>query len=96
MDRETVEKIQDFVNHYGGRQNIMFVQVGAALGILCHVLGCVWVYVGRQEDKKGHVNWLRDGSYTGYSYKDTKGGDSVGSIYLTAFYFCMTTMTSVG
>jgi len=29
-------------------------------------------------------------------YKDTKNGDKVWSIYLASFYFCMTTMTSVG
>jgi hypothetical protein len=96
MDRETIEKIQDFVSHYGGRQNIMYLQVGVTLSLLCHLLGCFWVYVGRQQDKFGNSNWLRDGSYTAFTYKDTKGGSKVGSIYLAAFYFCMTTMTSVG
>jgi len=96
MDRETIERIQDFVSHYGGRQNIMYIQVGVTLSVLCHILGCFWVYVGRQQDKLGSPNWLRDGGTTNFSYKDTKGGKHVGSIYLAAFYFCMTTMTSVG
>ena len=31
-------------------------------------MGCLWVYVGRQGDKRGEVNWLRDGSYTDFGF----------------------------
>ena len=39
---------------------------------------------------------LANEMYGPFDYSDTTGGEKVGSIYLAAFYFCLTTMTSVG
>ena len=45
------------------------------LGVMCHMMACLWVYVGRQGDKTGGRNWLRDAHLAGWHYKETKRGD---------------------
>jgi hypothetical protein len=66
--------------------------------LFCHLLSCVWVAVGRSGAKRGELNWLAaDSSKEGpFVPADTEGGDRVWSVYLAAFYFTLTTITSVG
>ena len=78
----------------------------------CHVLACLWVMVGRYGSLHGKDNWLShqrcsddDGDddderlacdWGPFTHVETTAGEHVGTIYLAAFYFCVTSMTSGG
>jgi len=97
LNPRTKDWLEDLVEQYSDNVWVKFVQVVFLLGLLCHYMGCLWVYVGRQSVKRGAPSWFIDnGIYPDFTVKDTKHGAEVLSIYITAFYFCMTTMTSVG
>lgn len=50
--------------------------------LICHIIGCLWA-IGAQMDESGEPNWM-----------DNMGEHE--SKYLTAFYFTVTTITTVG
>lgn len=77
----------------------MLTKLAVILGLVCHFMSCGFVLIGRQSLLVDQPSWLDDTLHGPYTAKDTTGktGDaSVNSIYIAAFYFCMTTMTSVG
>ena len=49
---------------------------------------------GYDESSSGGV--ILDCDWGPFTYRDTTGGPQVATIYLSAFYFCLTSMTSVG
>jgi len=84
---------------------IVMVKLLAIMGYTCHVMDCGFVMIGRTGYKKGLPSWLEFDSFERvdgtviqgpYTASDTEGGDNVLSIYIAGFYFCLTTMTSVG
>jgi len=69
------------------------------MAYVCHLMACGFVLVGRLCNKEGLDCWFDHEDTNGhgpYHAKDTTGGELVFSIYIAAFYFCLTTMTSVG
>ena len=68
-------------------------------GLACHFLCCLWVAIGRDAYVKGARNWLENdvGVYEGgLTASDTEGTARTMSVYISAYYFCFTTITSVG
>jgi hypothetical protein len=62
-----------------------------------HFLACFWVAIGRAGDKAGKQNWLEKidvGNSKGFTYHDTSGGPRASSVYISAYYFVLTVMTS--
>ena len=73
----------------------MILNLAFALGYACHVLACCWVLVGRSTAQAGADSWFAyelKGPYSATSTGDPKHSSS---IYIAAFYFCLTTFTSV-
>lgn len=94
---QTKEWVEDFLSQYGSSIQVKFIEVVFMLALLCHYMGCFWVLVAREGSRNNHETWLSDGTVVdNFTYKSTKSGPDVGSIYIAAFYYCMTTMTSVG
>mgnify|MGYP001279303584 CR=1 FL=1 len=59
-------------------------------GMICHIVACMWCFTATFEDEgenTGHVNWLMAKEIT---------EESIGSKYLFALYFTVTTITTVG
>ena len=79
----------------------MMLRLIFALCYACHILGCGWVVVGRKGSAAGVPNWLDSEMKGPFVALDTTGtgedgDDSVFSIYVAAFYYSITTMTSIG
>jgi hypothetical protein len=53
---------------------------------VCHVVGCIWVLLAQLEDEEKENSWL-----TSFVEDYDKN-----QIYLTSFYFTVTTITTVG
>lgn len=59
-------------------------------GMICHIVACMWCFVATFEEDKdheGHMDWLLAKEIT---------NNSIGSKYLFALYFTVTTITTVG
>lgn len=56
---------------------------------MCHFVGCMWIFVGRTvpDVELGETGWIEAGEYTELTTPQ---------LYLTSFYFAMTTLTTVG
>jgi potassium voltage-gated channel Eag-related subfamily H protein 6/hyperpolarization activated cyclic nucleotide-gated potassium channel 2 len=69
-----------------GQGTERLVQLLISFFILQHVTACLWIFVGRMEDDS-KINWIY-----------TKGmiDESHSKLYLTAFYFTVTTLVTVG
>jgi hypothetical protein len=71
------------------------VQLLLLMSFSCHLMACGWVSVGRTGVLAGLDSWLTTDIYGPFEAEDTTGGRHVHTIYLSAFYFSLTTMTSV-
>lgn len=96
LDRDTLDHIEDFLQNGSTRSGLLMISLALKTGFICHLLACFWVLVGRIGSAKDMDNWMLYEIKGKFDKSDTTGGDNVGSIYLAAFYFCLTTMTSVG
>jgi hypothetical protein len=97
LDRDTMDRIEDFFQDNNTRSALVIIALALKTAFVCHLLSCLWVFIGRQGSHHGVDNWLMYELKGPFDYTDTVGrGPSVGSIYLAAFYFCLTTMSSVG
>ena len=59
-------------------------------GMICHIVACMWCFTATFEDSEdgdGYINWLMAKEIT---------ENSIGSKYLYALYFTVTTITTVG
>lgn len=92
------DSISDVAANGSTQQLLVILGLAFRTVLICHLLSCVWVAVGRSGAKRGELNWLAaDSSKEGpFVPEDTEGGDRVWSVYLAAFYFTLTTITSVG
>jgi hypothetical protein len=59
------------------------------LMLLCHFVCCIWIFTAKNFEKKetDGDNWIEAGSFQ---------DQSMGGLYLTSFYFAVTTITTVG
>ena len=74
------ETIREFLKLGNGLERVVIFAFGFFL--VCHIIGCLWA-IGAQFDESGKITWL-----------DNMEEDD--SAYLTAFYFTVTTITTVG
>ena len=95
LDHDTVDSIEDFLQDDKTRSAALILQLSFILCYSCHLLSCGWVAVGRSCSRKGAPSWLDYDVKGPFDHEDTMGKES-GSIYIASFYFCLTTMTSVG
>lgn len=109
LDRDTLDKVEDIMQDGRTRTIILLTALTFKMGFLCHILTCTWVYIGRLGDAQGDYNWLAYESCSDldeegeikcdwgpFTKEDTTGGEHVGTIYLSAYYFSLATITSVG
>jgi hypothetical protein len=105
LDRETLDNLADFLQRGSTKSGMVIARLTLAMAYACHLMACVFVFIGKVGDKADVENdWLDFLDVDGhgpYSSIDTTGrGDSgdgaVYTIYISSFYFCLTTMTSVG
>ena len=54
---------------------------------MTHLLACLWIIIGTEELNSSKDGWLGHGSLN---------DDGASRTYMTAFYFIITTMTTVG
>ena len=54
--------------------------------LMQHVTSCIWIFIGRYNSTSKN-NWIYDGGYT---------DDDVYNLYMTAVYFTVTTVLTVG
>jgi hypothetical protein len=102
LDRDTLDKLEDFIQAGGTRSAIVMSKLLIGLAYACHLLACGFVLVGRY----GYTTygccgetWLDADNLGPFKARDTSGidgGKLVMTIYIAAFYFSLTTMTSVG
>ena len=74
-------KVTNKISNAPQYERLMFFIV--ALLLLCHFIGCVWIFAGKTIDDD---SWIEGG------YEQM----GMGELYLTALYFSMTTITTVG
>lgn len=56
--------------------------------MICHIIACMWCFTATfDEDDKDYTNWL---------FAKEINGTSIGTRYLFALYFTVTTITTVG
>jgi len=96
LDRDTLDHLEDFFQDITTRSLVCVVNLLVCLAYVCHLLACGFVLVGRTSDQQGEDTWLAHEWKGPYEAKDTVDGPHVYSIYLAAFYFCLTTTTSIG
>jgi hypothetical protein len=60
-----------------------------ALLLVCHLIGCLWIYVAKasQDDLIENDSWIELNGYSDMS---------MGGLYATSVYFTMQTLTTVG
>ena len=149
LDRDTLDKIEDFMQGGGTRSMMVFAKLMGALAYACHILACGYVLIGRYgytnfddemfADTNGGGTWLAKENLGPWKARDTAGlteekdlavltsrfSPTISSslflmtcmhssinvvaififyfslirlvpVYIAAFYFALTTMTSVG
>ena len=96
LDRDTLDRIEDFANNGRTQSVFMCAKLLLFMTFSCHIMGCIWVLVGRFSLAEGVDSWLENDINGPFVMKDTTAGRHVYSIYLAAFYYALTTMTSIG
>jgi len=106
LDRETLDRIEDLLHDVSTRSVFSMARILGGIGIACHFMACFWVLIGREGDKRGANNWLNNDVWwkkdpsgnggVGFTFRDTEGGPLTRAVYISAYYFCFTTITSVG
>ena len=95
IDREVLDWFEDQMNDMAIRSAVSMLKILLLIFLANHFLACVWVLIGRKGYKAGEeMNWLTMDGFT--SRDTTDGGSRTRSVYLSSFYFCFTTITSVG
>jgi len=92
--------LEDKLNDVTTRSALSMMKIMAMISLVVHFMACLWVLIGRTEDIHNRPNWLNNDVYTGdgegFTHQDTMGGPKVRAIYVSAYYYCYTTITSVG
>ena len=62
------------------------------LMLMCHFVACIWIFTaknfgGYEDDDEETTNWIEAGEF---------GDFTMGQLYITSFYFAVTTITTVG
>jgi hypothetical protein len=73
----------------------MFMTLNFTFVLTWHVFACMWIFVGNYEDNEEHVGWVEKELLI---YEDEKMPKELHnlSLWASAFYFVVTTSTTVG
>jgi len=99
LSRDSLDLIQDFFTEGASLSINKLMSLLVALAFVIHLMACGFVAVGKATDTAGQESWLNyelNGPFTSKDTTGARGNDPVYSIYIASFYFCLTTMTSVG
>jgi len=99
LDRDTNDKIEDFLQNGTTRATFTSIKLLFFLMYTTHLFACGFVLVGRAGSDAGVDSWFDHeikGPYTSEDTTGVNGVTAVFSIYVAAFYFIITTITSVG
>ncbi|XP_076330088.1 uncharacterized protein LOC143235770 [Tachypleus tridentatus] len=86
----------DRYSEYGAAVLLLLV---AAFALIAHWLACIWYAIGNAERNimKHKIGWLDHlANATFQFYNNSYGGPSIKSKYVTALYFTISSLTSVG
>lgn len=84
----TRQKVSEYVD---------FVRLEIAVVLLTHLMACIWIHIGRQSDgTDGWVTAFVKDQRSSQNNEFLKDFDFVVEIYANAFYFILTTITTVG
>jgi len=96
--RSLLIKLEDHVRSEYLFFVFQLVKLSLCLLLLCHVTACAWYGVGliamslRADDDVTHISWIE-----AQGLQEEEGNDAThGERYITALYFTMATMTTVG
>jgi hypothetical protein len=73
----------------------MFMTLNFTFVLTWHVFACMWVMIGRQEDHDHSVGWVEK-ELKVYTDKGMDKGLHHLALWASAFYFVVTTSTTVG
>jgi len=100
LDRDVLDTIEDFFAAGSTRSVMMMLKLVLTMAYINHILACGWVAIGRLTSSQGmDENWLfyeQRGPFTAEDCTGVNGDRDAYTIYIAAFYYCLTTMTSVG
>ena len=99
LDRDTQDDIHDFLWSGSTRTMYLLLKLCLVMSYVNHIMACGMVVVGKVGSNAGVANWLENEQKGPFFSKDTTGANGTGpvfTIYVAAYYFCLTTMTSVG
>ena len=100
LDRDTLDMIEDFFQNGSTRSAVLMIQLSFYLGYVCHLLACGFVMIGRIGAQDPDADsWLENemkGPFYAFDTTSEAPEGHVDTIYIAAFYFTLTTMTSVG
>ena len=82
MKSSFLKYAHDFLKISIGFERLFFFIIGFFL--ICHIVGCIWILVGQFVDDKSE-SWI----YPYIEYSEYE-------LYITAIYFTVTTITTVG
>ena len=99
LDQDTMDHIEDFFQSGTTRSAVLMMRLVLIMAFCCHIMACGWVVIGKVGSGYGIDTWMLNEIRGPFVSEDTtgiNGDDPVYSIYIAAFYYCLTTMTSVG
>ncbi|VDP09342.1 unnamed protein product [Soboliphyme baturini] len=86
----------DRYSEYGAAVLLLLM---ATFALIAHWLACIWYAIGSAElpNVDSNITWLHQlASHLQTPYNGTRGGPSLRSRYVTALYFTLSTITSIG
>jgi hypothetical protein len=90
--------VEDVLTDVSTRSAISMLKIMLMISLVVHFMACLWVLIGRIGDIHGKENWLNHDTFTGneygFTYQDTTGGPKTRTIYIAAYYYCYTTISS--
>lgn len=99
LDRDTKDCIEDFLQNGATRAMVTTLKLLFFLVYSTHLFACGFVVIGKVGSNAGVLSWFDFEVKGPFVSKDTtgaNGSEAVYSIYVAAFYFTVTTITSVG
>uniref|UniRef100_A0A3B3VHD5 Voltage-gated delayed rectifier potassium channel KCNH4 n=1 Tax=Poecilia latipinna TaxID=48699 RepID=A0A3B3VHD5_9TELE len=87
------------LERYSQYSAVVLTLLMSMFALLAHWMACVWYYIGRKEIESlgsSDIGWLYELAKRSGGLKMLGGGPSTRSSYVTALYFALSSLTSVG
>lgn len=95
LDPDTLDLIEDFLATGATRSILRILRLVFIVGFVAHIMACFFIYFGKQSRLYGKDSWFLH-ERKEYRAKQTERGHAVMRIYLAAYYYSITTMTTIG